>query len=84
MFEYIAYRISSNRCMLPSNSHRPRIVAADTIHSTCMQIFADDSHQANTRAVYVVGLVSMADYRTERLRLLLTVVTVSLYRSYVP
>ena len=37
-----------------------------------MQIISDDGHQASTRAVHVVQLVSTADSRTERLRLLLT------------
>ena len=59
------YRISLNRC-------RPRIVAAATIRGThtLMQIFSDDVHRTSARAVCDVKLVSTADSRTERLRLL--------------
>ena len=37
-----------------------------------MEIISDNSHHASTRVVHVVLLVSVADSRTERLRLLLT------------
>ena len=37
-----------------------------------MQIISDDNHRTSARAVCVVRLVSTADNRTERLRLLLT------------
>ena len=59
------YRISLNR-------RRPRIVAAATIRGThtLMQIFSDDVHRTSARAVCDVKLVSTADSRTERLRLL--------------
>ena len=40
---------------------------------TCTQVISDDNHQASTRAVCVVELFSIADGRTERLRVLLTV-----------
>ena len=55
------------------NKCSPRIVAAATICGTCthMEIISDDDYHAG-RAVCAVQLVSMADNRTERLRLLLT------------
>ena len=45
---------------------------------THMQVISDNGHWARARAVRNVLLVSRADSRTERLRILLTVVTVLL------
>ena len=41
-------------------------------HTHVCEILSDNSHQASARAVCVVQLISMADSRTERLRVLLT------------
>ena len=50
------------------------MVAAATIHDsrTHLQIIYDDSPCASARAVRVVRLITKADSKTERLRLLLT------------
>ena len=48
-----------------------------------MRIISDDGHRASARAVGVVRLVSMADSRTERLRLLLTVLLVCTYPAII-
>ena len=84
LFMYLSfrwkYRISLNR-------HHPWMVAAqlealseinvvlNSSRSSCtwhMQMISDDGHQASTRAVCVVWLISAADSRTERLCVLLT------------
>jgi len=55
------------------NRRHPQIVAATSIRGTrtCI-IVSDKDHWASARAIGVVQLLSMADSRTERLRLLLT------------
>ena len=52
------------------NRHHPQIVGAASIRSTHthMKRISDNDHQASTRAVHVVQIVSTADNRsTERL-----------------
>ena len=51
------------------------IVAVASIRGTCthMQIISDDGPQVNIRAVYVLQVFSMADSKTERLHILLSV-----------
>ena len=72
--ETATYRISSN-------SHCLRIVAAQSgslseinpaLLYTSMRRISDYGHRASAWAVRFVRLLSMADSRTERLRLLLT------------
>ena len=55
--------------MQPSNSNRSITHRAQT----CIQIIADDDHQASTRAVCVLRLIFTADSRTEILCVLLPV-----------
>ena len=52
----------------------PQVVATISTHGihTPVQISSDDGHQASTKAVHVVRVVSTADSRTERLRKPLT------------
>ena len=63
-------RISSNR-------HHPQIhvVATARKHGTLthVQMISDNGHYTSARTVCVVQVVPMADSRTERLRVLLTV-----------
>ena len=80
--EFVTYEFT-----LPSNSHRPRIIAAQSEAlsnrprivaaaskrdmHTRVRIISDDGHHAS-QAIHVVRAVSMADSRTERLHILLT------------
>ena len=71
---------SNSRCTIRSserNKHHPWIVATATIHGTrtCMRIISYDGEWASVRAVHVLWLISTADSRTERLRVLLTAST---------
>ena len=63
----------------PSKARIVATCAAGTC--TRMEIISDNGHRASTRVVHVVLLVSAADSRTERLRLLLTA---SNSRHYIP
>ena len=82
------YRVSSNKCRprirssrtiwsSERNKRRPRIVAAATIRGTRtrMQMIPDDGHRTSARAIRVLRVVSTADSRIDRLRLLLTAST---------
>ena len=67
---------SNSSCTIGSskqNKHRPRIVAAASIHSAQIHalIIATDAHWAISRPVCVLRLISTADSRTERLCILL-------------
>ena len=68
-----AFRVTAARACFSVHSGIPRIVTAARKRGTPTRVqISDNRHHASTRTVCVVGVVPMADSRSERLHVLLT------------